>query len=269
MNLEDRIQSVAQKGASWQPTADEAKWVQEAIALLDSGAKRVCEVLPDSSLRVHKWLQQAILLYFKIQPMQKTKAGDLHFYDKVPLKRPAPGVRVVPPATVRYGAFVESGAVLMPCYINIGARVGAGTMVDTWATVGSSAQVGRRVHLSGGVGLGGVLEPLGAQPVVIEDDVFLGSRAVVVEGVRVRKGAVIGAGVVLTASTPIIDVSGGVEKTYKGEVPENTVVVPGQRPKTFASGSTYSVPCALIIGKRHKGTDQKTALNEALRSHSP
>lgn len=192
--------------------------------------------------------------------------GPFEFYDKIPLKRglQAAGVRVVPPGTARYGSHLESGVILMPGYVNIGARVGSGTMVDTWATVGSCAQVGRDVHLSGGVGIGGVLEPPGAVPVVIEDGAFVGSRCIVVEGVHVEREAVLGANTVITASTPIIDVTGETERTVKGRVPARAVVVPGTRPKTFPAG-TYHLPCALIIGWRTADTDRKTSLNAALR----
>jgi 2,3,4,5-tetrahydropyridine-2-carboxylate N-succinyltransferase len=198
--------------------------------------------------------------------MKTLEAGPFEFHDKIPLKRDyaRAGVRVVPPATVRYGAHIEAGAILMPSYVNIGAYVSTGTMVDTWATVGSCAQIGRDVHLSGGVGIGGVLEPPGATPVLIEDGAFIGSRAIVVEGVRVGKEAVLGAGVVLTASTRILDVSGAEEITYRGHVPARSVVIPGTVPKTFAAG-TYHVPVALIIGERKASTDRKVSLNAALR----
>jgi 2,3,4,5-tetrahydropyridine-2-carboxylate N-succinyltransferase len=193
-------------------------------------------------------------------------AGDLEFFDKVPLKRnlETAGVRVVPPGVARYGSFLEQGVILMPGYVNIGARVGEGSMVDTWATVGSCAQVGRRVHLSGGVGIGGVLEPPQAQPVIVEDDAFIGSRAIVVEGVRVGAGAVLGAGVVLTASTTLVDVTGYRPIESRGVVPPGSVVIPGTRPKRFPAGE-YGVPCALIIGRRRESTDKKTSLNDALR----
>jgi 2,3,4,5-tetrahydropyridine-2-carboxylate N-succinyltransferase len=206
------------------------------------------------------------LLYFGVAEMQKLECGPFEFYDKVPLKHDldAAGVRVAPPGTVRYGAFLERGCVVMPGYVNIGAYVGAGTMVDTWATVGSCAQIGKHVHLSGGVGIGGVLEPPGAQPVIVEDGAFVGSRAIIVEGVRVEEQAVIGAGVTLTASTPIVDVSGSEPIEHRGRVPARSVVIPGMRPKRFPAGE-FSVACALIIGQRRESTDQKTSLNEALR----
>jgi 2,3,4,5-tetrahydropyridine-2-carboxylate N-succinyltransferase len=214
----------------------------------------------------HAWLKQAVLLYFGLMPMQVTSAGPIQFYDKIPLKTglDTAGVRVVPPGTIRYGAFVEAGAIVMPGYVNIGAYVGAGTMVDTWATVGSCAQIGKRCHLSGGVGIGGVLEPPGAQPVIVEDDCFIGSRAIVVEGVLVEREAVIGAGVALTASTPIVDVSGSEPREYRGRVPARSVVIPGMRPKRCPAGE-YMVPTALIIGQRKESTDRKTSLNAALR----
>jgi 2,3,4,5-tetrahydropyridine-2,6-dicarboxylate N-succinyltransferase len=239
--------------------------VHETLALLDAGTLRVAEKGPEG-WRVNAWVKEAILLYFAVSQMQVTEAGPLEFHDKIPLKRglEAAGVRVVPPGVVRYGAFLEKGAVLMPGYVNIGARVGAGTMVDTWATVGSCAQVGRNVHLSGGVGLGGVLEPPTASPVIIEDGAFVGSRCIVVEGVVVEEEAVLGANVVLTSSTQIIDVTGPEERVHKGRVPARSVVIPGMREKQFPSGK-YGVPCALIIGQRTKSTDQKTSLNAVLR----
>jgi 2,3,4,5-tetrahydropyridine-2-carboxylate N-succinyltransferase len=240
--------------------------IDEVIAGLDCGQLRVAEKTTSGWI-THEWIKKAILLYFRAAKMSVIQAGDLSFYDKIPLKQWTgdEGVRVVPHALVRQGAFIAKGAILMPSYVNIGAHVGAHTLVDTWATVGSCAQVGERVHLSGGVGLGGVLEPLQASPVVIEDDVFVGSRAIVVEGVRVEKGAVIGAGVVLTASTRIIDVSGPEPVTHKGIVPERSVVIPGSLPKKFPAGE-FGVPCALIIGRRTASTDTKTSLNDALRT---
>lgn len=239
--------------------------VREAIRQLDAGEIRVAEKGP-SGWRVNAWVREAILLYFAVSEMRVMEVGPFEFYDKIPLKKnlEAAGIRVVPPGTVRYGAFVARGAVVMPGYVNIGAYVGAGSMVDTWATVGSCAQVGSNVHLSGGVGLGGVLEPPSASPVIIEDGAFIGSRCIVVEGVVVEEEAVLGANVVLTASTNIIDVTGSKEVLYKGRVPARSVVIPGVREKKFASGA-YSVPCALIIGKRNQSTDKKTTLNAALR----
>ena len=245
--------------------AAHAQAVRDAVELLDRGALRVAEKGP-GGWTVNAWVKEAILLFFAISEMKVMEVGPFEFHDKVPLKRglDAAGVRVVPPGVVRYGAHVERGAVVMPGYVKIGARVGAGTLVDTWATVGSCAQVGRNVHLSGGVGLGGVLEPPAASPVVIEDGAFVGSRCIVVEGVVVEEEAVLGANVVLTASTQIIDVTGPEEKIHRGRVPARSVVIPGTRPKAFPAG-TYQVPCALIIGQRSESTDKKTSLNAALR----
>jgi 2,3,4,5-tetrahydropyridine-2-carboxylate N-succinyltransferase len=240
--------------------------VHRVLAALDEGRVRVATQERTGVWHTHAWLKQAVLLYFGVSEMAASSAGPINFYDKIPLKGELEraGVRVVPPGTVRYGAFIEPGAIIMPGYVNIGAYVGAGTMVDTWATVGSCAQIGKRCHLSGGVGIGGVLEPPGAQPVIIEDDCFVGSRAIVVEGVLVEREAVIGAGVTLTASTPIIDVSGSEPKELRSRVPAQSVVIPGMRPKRFPAGE-YMVPVALIIGKRKESTDRKTSLNEALR----
>ncbi len=215
---------------------------------------------------VHTWIKQAILLYFSLARMEVLEVGPFEFHDKIPLKKglAEARVRVVPPGVARYGSFLEPGAILMPGYVNIGARVGEGTMVDTWATVGSCAQVGRHVHLSGGVGLGGVLEPASAQPVIVEDGAFIGSRCIVVEGVRVEEEAVLGANVVLTASTTIVDVTGPEPVTWKGRVPARSVVIPGTIPKRFPAGE-FGVPCALIIGQRKASTDRKTSLNDVLR----
>lgn len=241
--------------------------VEATVAALDAGRLRVAEKRGGEWL-VHAWIKEAILLYFRQRGMEPSSAGPLHFHDKIPVKSNLveAGVRVVPPGTVRYGAFVEKGAIVMPAYVNIGAWVGSGTMVDTWATVGSCAQIGRNVHLSGGVGIGGVLEPAGARPVIVEDGAFVGSRCIVVEGVVVGEQAVLGAGVVLTASTVILDVTGTSEVRYQGQIPPRSVVIPGSRPKKFPAGE-YHVPCALIIGKRKKSTDLKTSLNDALREH--
>ena len=240
------------------------------VAAVNSGSLRVAEpeAEADDGWRINGWVQQAINLYFRIAPMERIESGQLAWYDKIPPRtdHAERSLRAVPTALVRYGAFVEPGAVLMPSFINIGAYVGRGTMVDTWATVGSCAQIGRDVHLSGGVGIGGVLEPPGARPVIIEDGCFVGSRCVVVEGVHVGAEAVLGAGLVLTASTPIIDVRGATEVTLRGRIPERAVVVPGTRPKQFPAGE-YLLPCALIIGERSASTDRKTSLNSALRDH--
>ena len=239
--------------------------INASVANLDEGKWRVAEKV-EGAWRVNEWLKKAILLYFAIRKMEVSEVGMFEYYDKIPLKRDYErrGVRVVPPATARYGSFIAPGAVLMPSYVNIGAYVDSGTMVDTWATVGSCAQIGHNVHLSGGVGIGGVLEPPQAAPVVIEDDCFIGSRCIVVEGVRVEQGAVLGANTVITASTKIIDVTGDREVETMGVVPANSVVIPGTRTKHFPAGD-YQLPCALIIGQRKASTDKKTSLNEALR----
>jgi 2,3,4,5-tetrahydropyridine-2-carboxylate N-succinyltransferase len=246
-------------------SAETTDAVEAVVAALDRGELRCAEKL-ESGWVTHAWVKQAILLYFQLRKMEVTRAGPLEFHDKIPSKAnlDRAGVRVVPPGVARYGSYLEAGAILMPGFVNIGARVGSGTMVDTWATVGSCAQVGRNVHLAGGVGIGGVLEPPSASPVIVEDDCFIGSRCVLVEGVLVEEGAVLGANVVITRSTPIIDVTGPVERQHKGRVPPRSVVIPGTRPKQFPAG-TYQLPCALIIGQRSESTDRKTSLNEALR----
>jgi 2,3,4,5-tetrahydropyridine-2-carboxylate N-succinyltransferase len=236
--------------------------VHQAIEALTKGSLRVATQSADGWV-VHAWLKQAILLYFSLCPVERFEAGPLAWQDKIKTQVPH-GVRVVPPGVVRYGAHVSKGCVVMPGYVNIGAYVDEGTMVDTWATVGSCAQVGKHVHLSGGVGLGGVLEPPSARPVIVEDGAFIGSRAVIVEGVLVEREAVVGAGVILTASTPIIDVTGSEPVEYKGRVPARSVVIAGTRPKRFAAGE-FGVPCALIIGQRKESTDKKTSLEQALR----
>jgi 2,3,4,5-tetrahydropyridine-2-carboxylate N-succinyltransferase len=242
--------------------------VLATLEALDKGKLRVASppTEPGADWTVHAWIGQAVLLYFAVRGMEKVNIGPYEYYDKIPLKRDLDkaGVRVVPPGTVRYGAFMEEGSILMPGYVNIGARVGTGTMVDTWATVGSCAQIGRDVHLAGGVGIGGVLEPPGTRPVIIEDGVFVGSRCVVVDGVRVGKDAVLGANVVLTRTMPIIDVTEAEPKEYRAEVPERSVVIPGTRKRQFRAGE-YQIPCALIIGKRSESTDRKVSLNQALR----
>ena len=245
------------------PEAHQA--VAQVIEALDRGELRVAEPHAEGWI-VNEWIKKAVVLYFPQRTMETYEAGPLEFHDKMPLKRnyASLGVRVVPHAIARHGAYLAPGVILMPSYVNIGAHVGPRTMVDTWATVGSCAQIGADVHLSGGVGIGGVLEPLQAAPVIIEDGAFIGSRCIVVEGVRIGREAVLGANVVLTASTKIIDVTGPEPITYRGLVPERCVVIPGTMPKEFAAG-TYQVPCALIIGRRKESTDQKTSLNEALR----
>ena len=242
--------------------------IRAVVAALDGGELRVAEPTA-SGWQVNEWVKKAVVLYFPIQKMETLEAGPLEFHDKMPLKRDyaAKGIRVVPHAVARQGAYISSGVILMPSYVNIGAYVDEGTMVDTWATVGSCAQIGKNVHLSGGVGIGGVLEPLQAAPVIIEDNAFVGSRCIVVEGVRVEKEAVLGANVVLTASTKIIDVTGDEPVEMKGYVPARSVVIPGSYTKTFPAGE-YQVPCALIIGKRKESTDKKTSLNDALREHN-
>jgi len=240
--------------------------VLETLQQLDCGQLRVAQKTESGPWTVNSWVKEAILLYFGVAEMRVMEVGPFEFFDKIPLKSQwaKTGVRVVPPGTARYGSFLEPGCILMPGYVNIGARVGEGSMVDTWATVGSCAQVGKGVHLSGGVGLGGVLEPPSASPVIIEDGAFLGSRSIVVEGVIVEEQAVLGANVVLTASTSIIDVSGPSPIVHKGRVPARSVVIPGTTPKQFPAG-TFHVPCALIIGQRKASTDLKTSLNQALR----
>ena len=242
--------------------------IRKVVDLLDAGTLRVAEPIGDQ-WQVNEWVKKAVVMYFPIQKMETLEAGPLEFHDKMPLKRgyKEKGIRVVPHAVARHGAYLSAGVILMPSYVNIGAYVDEGTMVDTWATVGSCAQIGKNVHLSGGVGIGGVLEPLQAAPVIIEDNAFLGSRSIVVEGVRVGKEAVLGANVVLTASTKIIDVTGTEPVETKGYIPSRSVVIPGSYTKKFPAGD-FQVPCALIIGKRKESTDKKTSLNDALRSHN-
>ncbi|MBS0011720.1 MAG: 2,3,4,5-tetrahydropyridine-2,6-dicarboxylate N-succinyltransferase [Bacteroidales bacterium] len=241
--------------------------VREVIDLLDRGIVRVAEPSNDK-WTVNQWIKKAVIMYFPIQDMEVTEAGPMEFHDKIKLKRNYRelGVRVVPHALARYGAYISKGVIMMPSYVNIGAYVDEGTMVDTWATVGSCAQVGKNVHLSGGTGIGGVLEPVQAAPVIIEDNAFIGSRCIIVEGAHIAEEAVLGANVVITGSTKIIDVAGHEQKTYIGYVPSGSVVIPGSYPKKFPAGE-YQVPCALIIGKRKASTDKKTSLNDALRTH--
>ncbi len=242
--------------------------IRKVIALLDEGELRVAEPTA-KGWQVNEWVKKAVVLYFPIQKMETLEAGIFEYHDKIPLKRgyKEKGIRVVPNAVARHGAYISSGVILMPSYVNIGAYVDEGTMVDTWATVGSCAQIGKNVHLSGGVGIGGVLEPLQAAPVIIEDNAFIGSRCIVVEGIRVEKEAVLGANVVLTGSTKIIDVTGDEPKEYKGYVPSRSVVIPGSYTKQFPAGE-FQVPCALIIGKRKESTNKKTSLNDALREYN-
>jgi 2,3,4,5-tetrahydropyridine-2-carboxylate N-succinyltransferase len=243
--------------------------INEVIEQLDKGRIRVAEPLTDGGWKVNDWVKKAVILYFPIRKMETIELGPLEFHDKMRLKNnyASLGVRVVPHAVARYGAYLANGVIMMPSYVNIGAYVDSGTMVDTWATVGSCAQIGKNVHLSGGVGIGGVLEPVQAAPVIIEDDCFIGSRCIVVEGVRVCKQAVLGANVVLTQSTKIIDVTGKEPVEMKGIVPERSVVIPGSYNKKFAAGE-FGVPCALIIGKRKESTDLKTSLNDTLREYN-
>ena len=259
MDLAERIDEL------WESGRTDAGPVEETIALLDRGEVRVAELV-GGDWRVNEWVKKAILLYFRLRKVEPLEAGGLHFLDKIPVKsdHAARGVRVVPPGVARYGAFLSEGVVLMPGYVNIGAWIGPRTMVDTWATVGSCAQIGADVHLSGGVGIGGVLEPPQARPVVVEDGAFLGSRAVVVEGVVVGARAVIAPNVVLSASVPVIDVTGPEPVEHRGYVPPGSVVLPGSRPKEYPAGR-YELPCALIVGERSASTDLKTSLNDVLR----
>jgi 2,3,4,5-tetrahydropyridine-2-carboxylate N-succinyltransferase len=261
----ERVVSAAYADRERLRERETAQAVFETIDLLDRGQVRVAEKT-GGEWRVNAWVKEAILLYFALRPLEPMDSGVLHFYDKIPVKGDlqAQGIRVVPPGVARYGSFLEPGCVVMPGYVNIGAYVGAGTMVDTWATVGSCAQIGTGVHLSGGVGIGGVLEPPQAAPVIVEDGAFIGSRCIVVEGVVVEEEAVLGAGVVLTASTQIIDVTGPEPVVTKGRIPARSVVIPGSRPKEFPAG-TFHVPCALIVGQRQESTDRKTSLNDVLR----
>lgn len=241
--------------------------IREVVDLLDKGTLRVAEPI-ENGWQVNEWIKKAVVLYFPIQKMETFEVGIFEYHDKIPLKRnyKEKGVRVVPHAVARHGAYLSPGTILMPSYVNIGAYVDEGTMVDTWATVGSCAQIGKNVHLSGGVGIGGVLEPLQAAPVIIEDGAFIGSRCIVVEGVRIEKEAVLGANVVLTMSTKIIDVTGDEPVITKGVIPARSVVIPGSYTKEFKAGK-YNVPCALIIGKRKESTNKKTSLNDALREY--
>lgn len=242
--------------------------IRRVLLLLDEGDLRVAEPTADG-WQVNEWVKKAVVLYFPIQKMKTFEVGIFEYHDKIPLKTgyADKGIRVVPNAVARHGAYIAKGVIMMPSYVNIGAYVDEGTMVDTWATVGSCAQIGKNVHLSGGVGIGGVLEPLQAAPVIIEDNAFIGSRCIVVEGIRVEREAVLGANVVLTGSTKIIDVTGDEPKEYKGYVPARSVVIPGSYTKKFPAGD-YQVPCALIIGTRKESTDKKTSLNDALREYN-
>ena len=259
MELSERIDQL------WEAGEVEPEPIEEAIARLDAGDLRVAQ-RGNEGWVVNEWVKKAILLYFRMRKVEPLEIGGLHFLDKIPVKSDyaTRGVRVVPPGVARYGSFLSEGVILMPGYVNIGAWVGPRTMVDTWATVGSCAQIGADVHLSGGVGIGGVLEPPQARPVIVEDGAFIGSRAVIVEGVVIGEGAVIAPNVVLSASVPVIDVTGSDPVEHRGHVPPRSVVLPGTRPKTFPAGS-YDLPCALIVGKRSASTDLKTSLNDVLR----
>jgi 2,3,4,5-tetrahydropyridine-2,6-dicarboxylate N-succinyltransferase len=259
--------------ATWEGISDpsaavDAGAVEETIDLLDRGEVRVAEPDGDGAWAVHAWVKQAVVLYFRVRGLETTDVGPFEYHDRLPLKRGYDelGVRVVPPAVARYGAHLEPGVVLMPSYVNIGAWVGGGTMVDTWATVGSCAQIGTNVHLAGGVGIGGVLEPVQASPVIVEDGAFIGSRCVVVEGVRIGRDAVLGAGVVLTANTPVIDVTGSEPTEHRGTVPARSIVVPGSRLRRFPAGE-FGLPCGLIIGSRTGAMEDKVRLNELLREY--
>jgi 2,3,4,5-tetrahydropyridine-2-carboxylate N-succinyltransferase len=266
INMKNIIEA-AWENRSMLEKSETQETIRAVINQLDSGELRVASPT-EQGWQVNEWVKKAVVLYFPIQQMETLEAGPMEFHDKMPLKKgyKEKGIRVVPHAIARHGAYISKGVIMMPSYINIGAYVDAGTMVDTWATVGSCAQIGKNVHLSGGVGIGGVLEPLQAAPVIVEDNAFIGSRCIVVEGARIGKEAVLGANVVITASTKVIDVSGPSPVEYRGEVPERSVVIPGSYTKSFPAGD-YQVPCALIIGKRKESTDKKTSLNNALREH--
>ncbi len=267
MSLQQTIENIWDNRELLQ-NEDSQKAIREVIALVDKGELRTAEPT-ENGWQVNEWVKKAVVMYFPIQKMETIEVGPFEFHDKMPLKKnyAEKGVRVVPHAVAREGAYIAPGVIMMPSYVNIGAYVDSGTMVDTWATVGSCAQIGKNVHLSGGVGIGGVLEPLQAAPVIIEDDCFIGSRCIVVEGVHVEKEAVLGANVVLTASTKIIDVTGPEPVEIKGRVPARSVVIPGSYTKQYPAGE-YQVPCALIIGQRKESTDKKTSLNDALRENN-
>ena len=267
-SLESQIAELWDRRADLGPSdGDALAVVKEAVGLLDRGEARAAEVDPDTGdVTVNAWLKQAILLLFRLSAMETVELGPFEYADRIPLKRgyAAAGVRAVPGASARWGSFLERDVILMPSYTNIGARVGTGTMVDTWATVGSCAQIGADVHLAGGVGIGGVLEPLNARPVIVEDGAFIGSRSIVTEGAVIGEQAVIGQGVIIGATIPVIDVTGEEPVEYRGYVPPRSVVVPGTRPREFAAG-TYHLACALIVGRRSESTDLRTSLNQTLR----
>ncbi|WP_185864605.1 2,3,4,5-tetrahydropyridine-2,6-dicarboxylate N-succinyltransferase [Blattabacterium cuenoti] len=261
------IEEAWEKKKSWSTEKNIKELVNKVIHLIEKGSVRVAN-FSSGKWVINEWIKKSIIMFFSVRKMDLMELGPLEFYDKIPVKKnfKEKGIRVVPPAVARYGSYISPGVILMPSYVNIGAYIGKDTMIDTWATVGSCAQVGSRVHISGGVGLGGVLEPIQNYPVIIEDDVFIGSRCILVEGVLIEKGAVLGANVVLTSSTNIFDVTNNNTIQKKGVIPKYSVVIPGNYPKKFPSG-VYYVPCALIIGKRKESTDKKTSLNEALRTH--
>ncbi|WP_185868630.1 2,3,4,5-tetrahydropyridine-2,6-dicarboxylate N-succinyltransferase [Blattabacterium cuenoti] len=267
--LESRIEEAWREKDTWYTNKYTKDLVNQVLYYLEKGEIRVCNFVHET-WKVNEWVKRAIIMYFSIQKMNKIELGPLEFYDKIPIKNQykEKGIRVVPHAIARYGSYISPGVILMPSYVNIGAYIGKETMVDTWATIGSCAQIGNRVHISGGVGIGGVLEPVQDHPVIIEDDVFIGSRCILVEGVLIQKGAVLGANVVLTASIKIFDItdnSGPIE--IKGVIPKYSVVIPGSYPKKYPAG-IYYIPCAMIIGKRKESTDKKTSLNDALRTHN-
>lgn len=267
MDLKQQIEAIWENRSLLEQSSSKDA-IRQVVEMLDKGEIRVAEPF-DGDWKVNEWIKKAVILYFPIQQMETIEVGPFEFHDKIKLKRnyKSLGVRVVPHAIARHGAYLSKGVIMMPSYVNIGAYVDEGTMVDTWATVGSCAQIGKNVHLSGGVGIGGVLEPVQASPVIVEDGAFLGSRCIVVEGVRVGREAVLGANVVLTGSSRIIDVTGREPVEYKGRVPERSVVIPGTLPKKFPAGE-FHVPCALIIGQRKESTDKKTSLNDALRDNN-
>ncbi|WP_185855648.1 2,3,4,5-tetrahydropyridine-2,6-dicarboxylate N-succinyltransferase [Blattabacterium cuenoti] len=267
--LELKIDNAWSKKSLWKNDKDIKNNVNKVIDYLEKGKVRVCNFI-NGDWKINEWVKRAIIMYFSVQKMNKIELGPLEFYDKIPIKNKykEKGIRVVPHAIARYGSYISTGVILMPSYVNIGAYIGEETMIDTWATVGSCAQIGKRVHISGGVGIGGVLEPLQAYPVIVEDYVFIGSRCILVEGILIKEGAVLGTNVVLTATTKIFDVTQyGNPIELKGYIPKYSVVIPGTYPKKFPAG-IYNMPCAIIIGKRKESTDKKTSLNDALRTHS-
>lgn len=267
--LKKKIEHAWFNKKTWNTDNQVIKTVNKTIELLDNGLIRVC-IFSNKKWIVQEWVKKSIIMFFSIRKMKKMELGPLEFYDRIPLKKKfqEKGIRVVPHAVARYGSYISKGVVLMPSYVNIGAYIDEESMIDTWATVGSCAQIGKRVHISGGVGIGGVLEPLQSNPVIIENDVFLGSRCIIVEGTIIKEGAVLGSNVVITSSTKIFDVTTGKNPViYKGLIPRYSVVIPGSYPKNFSSGKYY-IPCALIIGKRKESTNKKTSLNNVLREHN-